>query len=265
MADEMATNGTYGFADDFDPAELAEAEALEALLNPAHLAPPSAPPLDPAVQSTALALRAALVGDDAAGPAFTERLRADLLDALPIATPTAMPARVPKRARPSRRALLAGGLGAVAGMAAGAGLTVLATQANHPTWDTPLVGLGGQWYPVAMVADLQPGTVVRFATEQIVGHVLQRADGSLLAISAACTHMGCLVAWNASARTFDCPCHAGRFDAEGNFFAGKFHYSPLPTLQTRIENGQISVFVPNPRTDNSAAADPAPTDPGYTP
>lgn len=43
----------------------------------------------------------------------------------------------------------------------------------------------------------------------------RREDGSLITRSAICTHMGCLVNWNPAERTFDCPCHASRFDCEG--------------------------------------------------
>ena len=45
-------------------------------------------------------------------------------------------------------------------------------------------------------------------------------SGALTLVSAACTHMGCLVAWNDTERTWDCPCHGSRFDTNGRVLAG---------------------------------------------
>lgn len=45
-------------------------------------------------------------------------------------------------------------------------------------------------------------------------------DGRLHAVSARCTHLGCLVAWNTAERSWDCPCHGSRFDPDGNVLQG---------------------------------------------
>jgi len=44
--------------------------------------------------------------------------------------------------------------------------------------------------------------------------------GRIHAVSAACTHMGCLVGWNETDRTWDCPCHGSRFTLSGEVLHG---------------------------------------------
>jgi glycine/D-amino acid oxidase-like deaminating enzyme/nitrite reductase/ring-hydroxylating ferredoxin subunit len=45
-------------------------------------------------------------------------------------------------------------------------------------------------------------------------------DGRLHAVSGRCTHLGCLVAWNAAERTWDCPCHGSRYTYDGKVIQG---------------------------------------------
>lgn len=45
-------------------------------------------------------------------------------------------------------------------------------------------------------------------------------QGSLHAVSATCTHMGCTLRWNTAERSWDCPCHGSRFDADGKVLHG---------------------------------------------
>ena len=50
---------------------------------------------------------------------------------------------------------------------------------------------------------------MRHAGEKVAGH--RRDDGTLVAVSPLCTHLGCQVNWNTAERSWDCPCHGSRF------------------------------------------------------
>ena len=62
-----------------------------------------------------------------------------------------------------------------------------------------------------------------------VGKVAVYRDegGNVHKRSAVCPHLGCVVAWNSSEQTWDCPCHGSRFSAEGRVYQGPAN-SDLP-------------------------------------
>ena len=45
-------------------------------------------------------------------------------------------------------------------------------------------------------------------------------DGTIAAVSATCTHLGCIVHFNNAERTWDCPCHGSRFALDGHVIDG---------------------------------------------
>lgn len=50
--------------------------------------------------------------------------------------------------------------------------------------------------------------------------VYDAPDGTRYAVSAVCTHMGCIVNWNPAERSWDCPCHGSRFSVDGTVLNG---------------------------------------------
>jgi glycine/D-amino acid oxidase-like deaminating enzyme/nitrite reductase/ring-hydroxylating ferredoxin subunit len=56
-------------------------------------------------------------------------------------------------------------------------------------------------------------------------------QGQVHAVSAACSHMGCLLGWNVTDRTWDCPCHGSRFALSGEVLHGPA-VSPLERVST---------------------------------
>jgi cytochrome b6-f complex iron-sulfur subunit len=70
--------------------------------------------------------------------------------------------------------------------------------------------------------------------------VLQTSPGEFIALSAVCTHLGCVVQWEAEQGQFLCPCHGGRFAGDGAVVSGP-PPEPLETLPVVLEGDQILV------------------------
>ena len=218
-------------------------------------------------------------------PEFAAELQARLLQEQHLPSSTShRPASAPRRerARPSRllsrRALLAGGTAAAAAsFAAGVGIDRIVEAASSQTpaspaqagtsWTESLVpaNVSSQWLFVTTVAELG-NQAVRFASNSIVGYVLRASSASnasganwkggsqtgqesqeqIIALSASCTHMGCIVQWQDADHKFHCPCHGGMFAADGatDASSSKLYLRPLPQIETKIEQGEIYVRVP---------------------
>ncbi len=70
--------------------------------------------------------------------------------------------------------------------------------------------------------------------------LLQVAPGQFVAMSAVCTHLGCVVAWQETAGEFLCPCHGGRFSAEGQVLSGP-PPKPLESIAVELDGDQLRV------------------------
>lgn len=66
--------------------------------------------------------------------------------------------------------------------------------------------------------------------------VYKDPTGELHVLSARCPHLGCIVQWNDLEKTWDCPCHGGRFHR-----TGKVLYGPPTRDLERIETGRPPV------------------------
>jgi len=185
----------------------------------------------------------------------------------PAPKPTAPPQPLRKTRSVSRRALLTGGAAAAASLAVGIGAGRMMDKPQPPSpkpaayKQEELIPSGPTtWLFVAPLAQLST-QAVKFVTDAITGYVrLNDEDGdekqgkssknapeeSVIAVSAACTHMGCTVNWADKNQQFQCPCHGGLFDEYGQpAKESPIRYlKPLPRLRTKIENGNVYVEVP---------------------
>jgi Rieske Fe-S protein len=67
-----------------------------------------------------------------------------------------------------------------------------------------------------------------------------RIGDKLQVLSAVCSHLGCIVPWDASSKVFACPCHRGIFAPDGARISGPPPRG-LDPLPTKIENGTLYV------------------------
>lgn len=183
--------------------------------------------------------------------------------------------RTKRRFGLSRRAMLSGGAAIAASLVVGIGggamieHAVESASANPQgpaatgtpatttnTWQSPLVpsNIPTVWHQVTSLAALG-NNAVSFAAGGVVGYVIRDKagnsdpdNGNIIAMSAACTHMGCIVQWQSSDRKFHCPCHGGLFTENGGVDTSTpapiRYLRALPRLQTKIENGSVYVQVP---------------------
>jgi Rieske Fe-S protein len=159
--------------------------------------------------------------------------------------------------RLSRRTLFTSGAIAaslLAGVGIGTGIEQSLEPKPTPPNPHPLIheDVAGtwNWYHVASVEEL--GTeAIPFKVNTMTGYVIRQAgttsDESIIALSAACPHLGCIVQWQKNAQHFLCPCHERTFDAEGDPNNQNFQLklTALPRLETRIDpNGNIYIKAP---------------------
>lgn len=62
------------------------------------------------------------------------------------------------------------------------------------------------------------GTVVKYEDRKLA--VYKDGEGKIHALDPVCTHAGCIVKWNGTEKSWDCPCHGGRFDIDGKVLTG---------------------------------------------
>jgi glycine/D-amino acid oxidase-like deaminating enzyme/nitrite reductase/ring-hydroxylating ferredoxin subunit len=69
-------------------------------------------------------------------------------------------------------------------------------------------------------AEIPPGEARTVRDGRGKTGVYRDHGGALHAVSLRCTHLGCLLRFNAAEHSWDCPCHGSRFDVDGNVLEG---------------------------------------------
>lgn len=92
---------------------------------------------------------------------------------------------------------------------------------------------------VAKLDELPPGTGKTFQLGENRVFVLN-VNGNLTAMSAVCTHLGCLVQWKPDENLVFCACHGARYTSKGEIVRGP-QPAPLAPFGVRVENGEIII------------------------
>jgi len=87
--------------------------------------------------------------------------------------------------------------------------------------------------------DITVGTLTVLPAQKVF--VVREATG-FYAMSAVCTHLGCLAQYEREQNRILCPCHGSRFSTDGRVTQGPAP-RPLPRLQLTLERGVLVVDV----------------------
>ena len=71
------------------------------------------------------------------------------------------------------------------------------------------------------------------------GFLVKDDSGKVRCLAMNCSHLGCSIAVNTNAKSFDCPCHGSRFHFDGTVLHGPAAY-PLSDLKWEQDSGDPS-------------------------
>jgi len=80
--------------------------------------------------------------------------------------------------------------------------------------------------------------IVKFNKKAVV--VFRTDENQVRALSAVCTHLGCIVQYQSEQRQFKCNCHGSVFDLNGKNIAGPAP-RPLPPYRVEIKDDNILI------------------------
>lgn len=147
----------------------------------------------------------------------------------------------------NRRKFMEVGIYTITGAIAAVSGVALVRFAVGPSFDK----IKSKWIEVELedTQDKNPGfsrVVLEYETKdgwltsnaRTLAYVKRTPEDEVIAISATCTHLGCIVTWDDDQRIFKCPCHDGRYDVDGRVISGP-PPAPLKRHKTKIEDGRI--------------------------
>lgn len=95
---------------------------------------------------------------------------------------------------------------------------------------------------VGLLDDLRIGEA-RLVRHGVTPFFVVRLDASrVVALSAVCTHVRCILGFDRERRALVCPCHDGRFDLAGNVLSGPPPRA-LSAYEVSVRDGEVLVHL----------------------
>jgi cytochrome b6-f complex iron-sulfur subunit len=88
--------------------------------------------------------------------------------------------------------------------------------------------------------DIAVGNAKFFEFNGAAAVLVKKQNGELVALSAVCPHLGCIVQWEKDKQDFLCPCHAGYFTPDGVVISGPPPRA-LARLPFTVTNGIVTI------------------------
>ncbi len=127
-------------------------------------------------------------------------------------------------------------------IAATAGLTAVGISLPALAYVWPpaeVTKRAGQRVKVAEPGEIPPGKAKAVLMDGKPVLVVNAGE-RLIALMAACPHLGCAVKWNEADSRIFCPCHGATFDLRGNVLSGP---SPAPLSSVPVTQAKDGIYL----------------------
>lgn len=80
--------------------------------------------------------------------------------------------------------------------------------------------ISGRRKAATAINDIKSGTgaIIDYKGKRVA--VYKDQTGKIIAYSAVCTHLGCIIGWDDAQKRWECPCHGSRYDTQGKVLRG---------------------------------------------
>ncbi len=104
----------------------------------------------------------------------------------------------------------------------------------------PVAELGADQVIAGKIGELKPNSAKIFRFGSRPGLLIRHTDGSYRALSATCTHLGCIVQYRGDLLEIWCACHNGLYDLSGRNISGP-PPRPLEVYEVHLRGDDVVV------------------------